>query len=57
MARASKSGSLKTIATQRADDYKWGIPSRRSFRRCNCLCMNFRRMKATKPIFDLQGGS
>jgi hypothetical protein len=31
MPRTSKSGSLKTIATQRADDYKWGIPESPEF--------------------------
>jgi hypothetical protein len=31
MPRTSKSGSIKTIATQRADDYKWGIPESPEF--------------------------
>lgn len=31
MTRTSKSGSIKTIATQRADDYKWGIPESPEF--------------------------
>ena len=31
MPRTSKSDSLKTIATQRADDYKWGIPESPEF--------------------------
>jgi rubrerythrin len=31
MPRTSKSGSLKIIAAQRADDYKWGIPESPEF--------------------------
>jgi hypothetical protein len=31
MARASKLDSLKTIAAERADDYKWGIPESPEF--------------------------
>jgi hypothetical protein len=31
MPPTSKSGSLKSIATQRADDYKWGIPESPEF--------------------------
>jgi rubrerythrin len=31
MPHTSKSGSIKTIATQRADDYKWGFPESPEF--------------------------
>lgn len=31
MPRSSKSGSIKVIARQRADDYKWGIPESPEF--------------------------